>query len=341
MEKGFEISWTSLWRIVGILLLVSVFYIALDVWLAVFLAIVISSALDPIVSWLNKRKIPRVIGTLGVFIAAILATALLLYTIVPLAISEFTILLKNLGKLEYPILGFDDIAKTIGDINKSLGQFANILLSGSAPFLGVVSRFIGGAVLTSAVFVLSFYLTVYRDGVEKLLRAIIPMAYEERVLDVYSRTRKKIGRWLYGQMILSVSVGLAAFLGLWLIGVKYSLLLAVLTGILEIVPYAGPILSGSLAAVIALSQSPTTSLYVILLYFLINQAENLFLVPTVARLITSLNPAVILVSLLIGGKLFGIVGMVLAVPIAVTLQEFVDYWSNEKNNRRKVSSPGV
>ena len=339
MEKssGFEVTWTSLWRILGMLILVSVLYIALDIWIAVLLSIIISSALDSSVGWLEKKRIPRVVGTLGIFILAILCLALLLYTVVPIALSELNILLKNIGQVRSPALSFPEAERIIKVINESLGRLTNVLLSGSVSFVDIVSKFIGGLSLAVSVFVLSFYLTVDRDGVEKFILAIMPPGYEDKVLEIYFRTRTKIGRWLYGQIFLSLSVGVAAFLGLWFIGVKYSLILGILAGFLEIVPFVGPILSGAIAFLIAVSQSVNMGIYVFLLFLVIQKAEGIILAPVFMRLTTSLHPAVILISLLVGARLLGVIGLILAVPLSVMLQEIVDHWSNEKTRRRASS----
>src|SRR3989338_1092056 len=342
MDKNFEITWVSLWRIVGMLMLASILYAALDIWIAVLLSIVISSALDPFVSWLERKNIPRIIGSLGIFIFVILTVALILYTIVPLALSELHILLKNVNKgfSEFgdPALSLE-ATRIITEVNDSLGRFTNLLISGSASFVDALSKFFGGLVLTLSVFVLSFYLTIDRDGVEKLLRELSPANYEEKILEVYFRVRKKIGQWLHGQILLSLSVGLSVFLGLCLMGVKYSLVLGILAGILEIVPFVGPIVSGGLAFFIALSQSPSAGGYVFFLFLIIQQLEGNLLMPVFMRLTVSLHPALILISLLVGGRLLGFVGLIIAVPLAVTIQEIVDHWSTEKSKRKVAVFP--
>ncbi|MDE2001325.1 MAG: AI-2E family transporter [Patescibacteria group bacterium] len=340
MERGFEVTWTSLWRIVGMLILVAVLYRAMDIWISVILAIVISSALDPSVNWLEKKKIPRIVGTLAIFIVLTFILALVMYAIVPIVLSEVTTLLQNIGTVGIPALGLQEAAKVIGIINQGLTNLTDVLLSGNVSFVGMVSQFVGGVTLLLSTVMLAFYLTVDRDGVEKFMIAVLPAGYEEKILDVYFKTRKKIGSWLYGQIFLSLSVGLASFLGLWFIGVQFSLVLGLLSGIMEIVPFVGPILSGAIALVIAASTSPGSLIYVFLLYLLIHEVESWILTPVFMRMTTSLHPAAILISLLVGAELFGVVGLILAVPVTVMLQEMVDSWSAEKS-RRKASTLSV
>lgn len=334
MDKGLEVSWTTLWRIVGMLVLVSILYIALDIWIAVLLSIVLSSALDASVTWLEKRRVPRVIGTLGIFIFVILAFALILYTVVPIALTELSVLLRSIGDIENPAFSVPEAEKFINLVNESISQLTNVLLSGGISFIDIVSNFIGGLALAISVFVLSFYLTVDRGGVEKFIREVMPPGYEDKILEIYFRTRYKIGQWLYGQIFLSLSVGFASFIGLWFIDVKYSLILGIMAGLFEIVPFVGPILAGALAFLIAISDSFSAGIYVFLLFLLIQQIESVLLTPVFMRLATNLHPAVVLISLLVGAKLLGFVGIIIAVPAAVMLQELVESWSNEKIKRK-------
>ena len=107
-DKGFEIGWGTLWRVLLMITLAAILYIARDILVAIFLAIVISAALDPIVSWLQKRRIPRILSTLALYILLIFLLALLAYAVVPIALSEFSTLLGNIGKYSGTIFEFVD-----------------------------------------------------------------------------------------------------------------------------------------------------------------------------------------------------------------------------------------
>ena len=115
------------------------------------------------------------------------------------------------------------------------------------------------------------------------------------------------------------------------------MILGILAGIFELVPYVGPIFSGSVAVLVAATDSLTLGVYTLLLFILIQQIENNVLVPAVMSLTTSLNPVVILISLLVGAKLFGFIGLILAVPAAVLLQEIIEDWSESRKRNRGVT----
>ena len=333
-DKGFSISWGALWRVLFMLTLAVILFIAKDILIAIFLALVISAALDPLVTWFEKKRIPRLLSTLILYIAIIFSIALVAYVVIPIALAEFNILLSTLSRYSGTLFDFIDTSGLINSINEALGKITNVLLSGSTSLLEIGTKFLGGLTTALSVFVLSFYLTVGKDGVERFLVTILPSIYEDRVLSVYKRIKRKIGHWLTGQFVLSIGVGFLVFLGLWVLGVKYSLLLGIIAGIFELVPYVGPIFSGSLAVLVGLTHSLPLAFYTLILFIIIQQLENNVLVPLVSKLTTDLSPVVILIALLIGAQVFGFVGLLLAVPAAVLFQELLEEWSVAKARRK-------
>ena len=327
-----EISWTTLWRIFLMLFLVVVLFLAREALIILFLAIIVSSALDGLVSYLQEKKIPRVLGTLLIFLVALTILALLLYTLIPIAIFELQSLLENLKKIEIPIFGSLDISQFVG-IDKYLGNLenlANILFSGGASFLNIVAAVFGNLALILATLILSFYLTVNQAGVEKFLRTVLPITHEDYIVGIYLRVRKKMGRWLQGQILLMLVIGAATSLGLWILGVKYSLVLGILAGVLEIVPIVGPIFAGTIAFLVAISESWILGLYIIILFLVIQQAESHLLVPFVMKKTVGISPVVVVIALLAGSQIAGLIGIILAVPTAVVLQEVLRDWESKK-----------
>jgi len=126
----------------------------------------------------------------------------------------------------------------------------------------------------------------------------------------------------------------ATFIGLWLLGVKYSLFLGIMAGVLELIPYVGPILTGGLAVLIGLGDSASLAVYALILFTVLQQLESHVLIPMVMKYTITLNPVVTMTALLIGGTVFGIPGMILSVPIAVMFQEIVEDWAGTKQARR-------
>lgn len=321
-----EISWTTLWRILAIAVFIGALYLMKEALAIVLLALVISTALHPPVAFLERRKIPRILGTIILFLAVFVVLAFIVYALLPVVILELNSLIVDLSKLTNQFFGFEAPANLVNLLTPNLNNLTNLLLAGSVPFLEVLGRLVGGVTFVIAVLVLSFYLTVSREGVERFLRAVFPTAMEEKVLQLYGRTKAKIGRWFQAQVILSLLIGSVVFIGLKFLGVEQALVLGVIAGLFELVPIAGPIFAGALAIVVAATQSLTLALWVLIFFVVIQQLEGNLVVPVVMKKAIGVHPVIILVALLGGAEIAGVVGMLLAVPAAVFLQEMTEDW---------------
>ncbi|MBI2010666.1 MAG: AI-2E family transporter [Candidatus Colwellbacteria bacterium] len=330
-----EISWGSLWRILMMAGFVIVLYLTRETVAILLLALIISTAFEPAVARMQKWRIPRLLGTIIVFLIFLTILAFVVYAIFPIALLELNSLFKNLSGLANQFLGIETPAEVINLIGPDLTNVSNVLLSGGVPFLAILGRLLGGVAFALAVLVLSFYLTVSRDGVEKFLRAVFPETMEDRVLQLYRRTRRRIGRWFQAQIVLSLVVGFMVFIGLWILGVEQRLVLAIIAALFELVPVVGPIFAGALAVAIALADSVSLGLYVLLLFLGIQQLENQVLVPLVMRRALGIHPVIILVALLGGVQIAGILGMLVAIPVTVFLQEVVEDWMRIKSRRSR------
>jgi len=330
-KKVFDISWVSLWRVLFVVAFAVALYLIKDVLLVLFMALVISSALDAPISYLESKKIPRILATIFVFLAALSVLTLLLYTIVPVAIFEMKNLFEKLEELEIPAIGAFITPKLTEELKTNLGNFTNLLFSGGVSFIEVIAGIFGGIAFVGAVFVLSFYLAASRDGVERFLRAVLPADAEDIAVKVYLSAKQKLGLWLKGQLILSFTIGILAFLGLWILGVKYSLILGILAAVLEMVPFVGPIFTGATAFLLGVSESLALGIMVIVLFVIIQQIENHLLIPLVMRKTVGLHPVVAVIALLAGAQIAGFVGIILAVPTAVVIQEVIESRAARKN----------
>lgn len=324
--KSLDIGWKAIGRILVALFFVWVVFMVRDSIAAFLLAIVISLAFDPIVDYLERKSIPRIISTIVIFILAILLVAIVIYIVFPLAVGEIKNLIVTLSSTDNDFINLVRLrsAEFTQVINANLDQFINNIFTGNSSLIDLVGKFFGGVFLTITTLVLSFYLTVGKDAAEKFLRAISPHKYDAYIVALYQRIEHKISLWLLGQLMLSVCVGVAVFLGLQLLGVPYSLTLGILAAILELVPFVGPIFVGALAILIALNTSTMLAFYVFLLFVAIQQIENHILVPFVHRFTTGLSPVVIIISMIVFVKLTGAIGIFLAIPIALFITELID-----------------
>ncbi len=178
--------------------------------------------------------------------------------------------------------------------------------------------------------VISFYLSVTEGGIQNFLRIITPATHEEYIIGLWKRTEHKIGLWMQGQMLMGVIVGMLTYLGLTIIGVKYSLVLALLVVVAELVPF-GLILATVPGVLFAyLDGGVTIASITALMYLVLGQFETYLIYPLVVKRATGISPLVVIISLLVGATLAGFWGIILAVPCAVCLLEFLDDLEKKK-----------
>lgn len=333
-KQNITISNDTIWRIIIILALVFVLIMIRDVLALFIIAIVLSSAFDPWVDWLCKIKIPR-----GISIAAIFLLFLSIITMVVVLLA---------GPIANQII---DISRSFPDIyaklnaalsslhrlegvnpstaqsasGTSLTQLAQSLSQVGSGIFNVVTSVFGGIVSFFMVLVLTFYLTVEENGFKKSIRHLFPSDKREQVSYLVESMQKRLGLWFRGQIILSLIIFFTVYVGLVILGVKYALLLAVLAGLLEIVPILGPWISAIIAVFFAWADSFNKAIYTAILYLVIQQLENNIIVPKVMGRNTGLNPIVVILAILIGGRLAGVIGALLAVPVATVISVYFEY----------------
>lgn len=333
MEKRtLDVPWAALWRIFFFGLLVVLLILGRKIVLALFLAIAISSGTEFIIDFLEKRRIPRVLSVISVYFLTILFVAALIYFLVPFILADLNKVVSSLGDSPLGNI-FGPLASGDNSISSWVNRISTQILSGGAS-LGAVQGVIGGVGLAITILAISFYLSLAPNGVEKFLRAIVPAEREEDVLRLYDQSMGKIKFWFRTQIMISFIVGILTWAALFLLGVPHALLLGVIAGLFEIIPFVGPILAGAAALLFAFVTSPSLALYTGLAFLAIQQFESNVLVPLVTRKTVGLHPVVIIVSLLIGLELAGLLGALVAIPAAAVFQEIVE----DRSGRRAIAN---
>lgn len=345
-ENSITISVGTIIKAIMILAVFAAFYYLRDIGLVVVLAIIIASAIEPGTKWLMRRGIPRILAVLLIYFVAVMVLVVTFYFLFLPLLSQSANLLSSLpsylGELQVwnPMQnsGLLSSNSTIQGISKtfSLSQIVeeinNSISNFSEGFFSTASTVFGGILSFLLVIVLSFYLSVESDGVSSFLRIVTPSKNEKYILDLWKRSQHKIGLWMQGQVILAIIIAILVFLGLTLLRIENALLLAVLAGMFEIIPLFGPILAAIPAVTLALVSSGLTSaLLVVGFYIIIHQFENQLIYPLVVRKIVGVPPIISILALIVGFKLAGFVGLVISVPVATMLMEFLNDVEKRKN----------
>jgi predicted PurR-regulated permease PerM len=318
-------------------------YKLLHVVLVVLTAVVIASAIEPAVSALHQRNVPRVLSVilLYVFILAVI-TSFVIFFLPPL-ISDISELITQAPEYIRSLqLDQSFLAESIGtasdplSVSEIIANLQEVSLRNTEDIFTVLSSVFGGVLNFLLVVALSFYLSVRRNGVQNFLRLVVPTSSEEYVLNLWSRTRVKIGQWLQGQIVLMTIVGLLSYIGLKLVGVPNAGLLAIVAGLLEIIPIFGPILSSVPAiSLAALAGGLSLALMTAGLFIVVQQIENNIINPLVFDQMVGLSPVVVILAIVVGGQLAGFLGIILAVPFAAGLMEFAGDVDEVKHSYRQ------
>ena len=304
-----------------------------DALLLIYISALIATGLSPLVDELERKRllrqrVPRWAAILVIYICIIAAVVAIGAMVIPPIVTQARELamelprllhnaqqwLINRGVLTREISAREAVQQTATNTAQdTLGFVANAVL-------GVI----GGVFGLITVLVLAFYLLVDSTSLVLVFLRLFPREKRALVEDACRRVTHKISAWLGGQLLLGAVIGSTAALGLFLLGVPFFWVLALIAGIGEMIPIVGPILSAVPAIAVALSVRPTLALGVLLFFIGQQQLENHLLVPKIMQRQVGISPVFIIIALLIGGSLLGVMGAILAVPTAAILQVLLE-----------------
>jgi predicted PurR-regulated permease PerM len=291
-------------------------------------AIMLASVIDPFADWFAKKRIPRGLAVLIVYTVLLALTSVIVIVLIPIIVEQSGQLLQNISASSRDLIDsfvqFQQRHQALDNLTSGLQSFQESLNASASSIFTTVKGFFGGIAALAIVFVLAFYMVVEEDSMRKYFRTFAPAEYQPYLNQILKKMQQKIGAWLRGQIILGFFIGLTVYVGLKLLGVPYALLLALIAGLFEIVPYVGPIISLIPAAIIGFAQSPVLGVAVVILYLIIQQVENNVLVPKIMQKVTGLSPILSIAALLVGVQVGGFVGAILAIPLATMVAVVIE-----------------
>lgn len=311
-----------------------------DLLLVLLASIVIASAIEPAAEWSKRKGIPRLPTILLVYVVLALISAGLFYFLLLPLLGEASSFISSFPEYSSALASDPTFSNVFSNVSGSLSpeSIANhingVVTSLSHGVFSSASFVFGGVTSFLLIVILSFYLAVQEDGVGKFLKVITPWKQERYVVNLWGRSKAKIGRWMQGQLLLAAIIAVLVYLGLLLIGLPHALLLAVSAGFFEIIPLFGPIIAAIPAILVAFGAGGMSEALLIAgLFLIIQQFENQLIYPLVVKKVVGVPPMVSIVALLIGGTLAGFLGVLISVPMAAIFMEFVNDLEHEKINR--------
>lgn len=311
--------------------LYGVYYIRSVVTL-VFLAFLIMVALNPAVTFLHeKARLPRVLAALLMYLLSFAVIGVLVGMIVPPLSSELYQLVRNVSvppQIQAELDNFEFDATNLNALVDRVGSSVGVVVAiVSSTFTSIFTLF--------TVIVLSFYLMMDRYNLYKKVSWFTSdQNHLKLAKDFINSLEEQLGGWVRGQLVLMVSIGLITYIGLTLLGVPYALPLAVLAGLLEIVPNVGPTIASLPAIALAyLTLGPVLCGVTALFYIIVQQLENNIIVPKIMKDSANVNPLVAIVVILIGLKMGGVVGALLSVPLYIVSRTIYSFWLRDMGRK--------
>lgn len=280
-------------------------------------ATLIVVSIEPLIKRLIKltlfnRPLNRSVAVILAYVFLILILTLVVTLGIPPVINE----------LQRMILSLSQTARELNitnNVSVSLSDFLPQATNFSSEFLSVTLSLFSNLTTVFSLFIISIYLSLDWINIKKRLISFFPNKAEEDAVDAVAEIEQNIGQWVKGQLILMLVVGVLSYIGLTILGVRYALALAIVSGILEIIPMIGPLITAVIGGILGFSQDPVLGIGVLALFTLIQQLENNILVPKIMQKVSGFSPLIILLALLIGSEFFGVIGALLAVPMTMIL----------------------
>ncbi len=334
-EKVLDISWSTILRISMTLLVFYALYSIKDILVSIIFALVISILFNPAINFLERKRIPRVIGTIFMYVSVFALLSLVLYWTVPIFINEIQqfgyLFPQYFGKLSPPLrsLGLEAF-DSFETFTLALQEW---LIKASSSIFGVIISIFGGIFSTVSIFAIAVFFSMEEKEVQNAIKALAPKKSEEYFLNLWQRGQNKTAAWFGTRVLSSIFVGLVSYLALSVLDVNYASVLSLFAGIMDIIPVLGPIFAGTIITILAALDSWTKAFFVLVAFILIQLIEGNIITPILTRKLVGLPAVLVLISVLVGGRLAGFLGAILAIPLTSIVYEFLrDYLKKRKEN---------
>lgn len=345
LKEGISIRFTTgtIVKVVAVVLGIIFLYYVREIVVLLLLALLLAALIDPLAHKFSKYKINRGFAVIGVYtllFGVIVGVSLL---ILPTLKQQSVQLFEKYGPYLEDVMGDSTFLDALVSGDVYTLNFEQIIQtaqgSGFSEAIPTILSTASGAfgLMLSVVLVLAlaFYLVVEEDNLRKSLSLITPKGYQPFIDHVLPKAQEKTGQWLRGQLLIMFVIFLVTYILLeFVLNIPFALLLAIIAGLLEVVPFIGPFLAVVPALVVALTVSPVHALLTGLAYLGVQQLEGHVLTPKIMERVTGINPVFSILAVLVGFELVGPVGAILAIPLAVVVGLIWLEWMNYQSAKK-------
>lgn len=337
-SRVLDISWETILKMTIALLVFYLLYLIRDILIWLIFGLIISVLFNPAVDFLQKKHFPRALATILIYAIAFSAIGFSIYAVTPLFITEiqqFSQFFPDyFEKISLPFKGLGvEAFENLDSFTKALEQG---LTKASANIFSAVGTIFGGIFATMTIFTIALFLTLEEKGLDKTIAILSPKRYEAFILNLWTRSQKKVSGWFGARILCCLFVGLTTYLACYVLNIKYAVSFGLLSGVLNMVPIIGPVIVGAIVAIIVAAISWTKAIFFLIAFIIIQQIEGNILSPVLTKKFIGLSPVLVLVSVMVGAKLWGFMGALLAIPVAGILFEFFrDFLKKKREEKEK------
>jgi len=335
-NRVLDISWGTILKLAVSGLVLYILFLTRNILVWVLFGVILSLLFDPVIDFLQRKRVPRVVATVGVYLFVFGVLAFIVYGTSPLFIQEIQRFSKlfptYFETLSPPLQGLGFAA--FSDIQTFIGTFTGGVEKLASSIFSALFAIFGGIFATVFVISIAIFLSLEEKGIERGISVFFSKKYEALALDVWAKSQKKVSAWFVSRLLSSLFVGGATYITLAIFNVQYPFSLSLIAGVLNFVPVVGPLITALLIALVVAADSGLKVLFVLLAFTLIQQIEGTVITPLLTKKFIGLSPVLVLISLAVGAELWGIMGAILAIPIAGILFEFLrDFLKKRKEEK--------
>src|SRR3989344_2444926 len=315
-KQTLDISWETIIKVFIAGFVLYVLFLARDIVVWFFFALIISLLVQPVINFLRKIYVPKILAVILVYLSIFGILGVVIYLTAPILIFEINQLSQNIPEYFEKL---NPIFKSLGiSVAQNFEDFTSDLVvklqESSGSIIKAMYVFFGGLASTILIFVFAFYISLEEKGPEKFLSLLTPKKYESRVVSLFENAQFKVAGW-FGASILSL-----------------------ISGLLNFVPFIGPLITAVLAVLfVGVSNSWLMAIYILVALYAVQAIDNNIITPLLMKKFLDLPPILVLISLLVGGMIFGILGMIFVVPVFGIIYEFLKEFFESKK-REEVHS---
>ncbi|MBU3964260.1 AI-2E family transporter [Patescibacteria group bacterium] len=332
-SRVLDISWATILKIISALAVIYFVFLVRDILIWFIFALVISILFNPAINFLRKFRIPRVLAAILIYLSTFVFLGVFIYILAPLLFSELQHFSVNLPTY------FDQASPYFSGLKiEALQNFQSFtealgrgLSSASSNIFTAIGAIFGGIVTTIVIFSIAFFLSLEEEGLAKAIMLVFPHRYKTKILTVWQRSQKKVAAWFGVRIICCFFIGLATGIACYALNIKYAAFFGLFAGVFNIILTIGPFLSGTAISlfILTIAGLPKAIIFLII-FFVAQEIENYIIMPILSKRFLRLSPSLVLISLLVGAKLWGLLGAILAIPLVGMFFEIIQGFLEKK-----------